>query len=273
MTDQNLKDPGTPPWPTGGPGQPPGPIVYADRRFGRKTVKTDRRTLKLCRYLTDELPAPPESVDWSKGITNWGMMLNDQLGCCTIAGVGHAVQAWTANTGTEFTAPDDVVQTYYEKWDGYDPSNPASDQGGNLLDVATDWKNNSFNGHLIYAFTSVDVKNQIEVQQAINLFGGLYTGFEVPQSAMDQNAAGEVWDVVESDGGSVGGHCVYIVGYNATGPVCVTWGALQQMTWQFWLKYFDEGYAIIGADWLPTGSTAPSGFDFAQLQNDLALIH
>jgi len=30
--------------------------------------------------------------DWTKGITEWGMMMNDTLGDCTIAGVGHAVQ-------------------------------------------------------------------------------------------------------------------------------------------------------------------------------------
>jgi hypothetical protein len=40
-------------------------------------------------------------------------------------------------------------------------------------------------------------------------------------------------------------NCVYIVALNETGPVCITWGARQQMTWAFWFKYFDEAFAVI----------------------------
>jgi len=36
-----------------------------------------------------------------------------------------------------------------------------------------------------------------------------------------------------------------IPGYNETGPVCVTWGRKQQMTWSFFDKYCDEAYAIV----------------------------
>ena len=36
-----------------------------------------------------------------------------------------------------------------------------------------------------------------------------------------------------------------IPGYNAKGPVCVTWGRKQQMTWAFFDKYCDEAYAIV----------------------------
>jgi hypothetical protein len=40
-------------------------------------------------------------------------------------------------------------------------------------------------------------------------------------------------------------NCTYIVALNLVGPVCVTWGARQQMTWAFWDKYYDEAYAVI----------------------------
>ena len=68
-------------------------------RLGRKCVKTDSRTLRLAKYTAD-LPTPPASSDWTKGITQWGMMLNDTLGDCTIAGLGHALQVWTVNAST-----------------------------------------------------------------------------------------------------------------------------------------------------------------------------
>ena len=36
-------------------------------------------------------------------------------------------------------------------------------------------------------------------------------------------------------------------GYTRAGPVCVTWGQKQQMTWAVFDKYCDEAYAIIDA--------------------------
>ena len=46
-------------------------------KLGRKAIKTDSRTLALGRYLKPSLPAPPPAKDWTKGITQWGAMLND----------------------------------------------------------------------------------------------------------------------------------------------------------------------------------------------------
>ena len=43
------------------------------------------------------------------------------------------------------------------------------------------------------------------------------------------------------------GHYVYVPGYTKDGPVCVTWGRKQQMSWAFVDKYCDEAYAIIDA--------------------------
>ena len=103
----------------------------------------------------------------------------------------------------------------------------------------------------IYAFASVDWHNHDEVRAAIYLLRGIYHGFQVPQSAIDQFNAGKIWDVVTPDGGIVGGHCIYtlayiaIIGYNDIGPVCMTWGRRQQMTWRFFDAYVDEAYVVI----------------------------
>jgi hypothetical protein len=69
---------------------------HSNMKLGRKAIKTDTRTLALGKYLKPSLPAPPPSKDWTRGITAWSMMLNDKLGCCTIAGIGHAIQVWSA---------------------------------------------------------------------------------------------------------------------------------------------------------------------------------
>jgi hypothetical protein len=44
-----------------------------------------------------------------------------------------------------------------------------------------------------------------------------------------------------------GGDCIYVPGNTARGPVCVTWGRDQQMTWAWLDEYYDEAYAIFDA--------------------------
>jgi hypothetical protein len=241
--------------------------------LGRKALVTDSRTLRLSRYLTAALPAPPDRVDWSKGITSFGEMLNDQLGDCTIAGLGHAIQVWSANTGSEVTLPDCFIQSAYEQWCGYDPNDPSTDEGGIELDVLKNFRQNGLGGHKLIAFADASPINTTEVKQAINLFGGLYIGVGLPLTAQGQS----VWDVVNSGNtdsypGSWGGHCVYVPKYDDTGLTCITWGSLVPMTWAFWNRYVDEAHALIGSDWFNAGNIDPQGIDLAQLQADLAAI-
>lgn len=241
--------------------------------LGRKAIVRDSRTLRLAKYLTTALAPPPDKIDWTQGLTSWGMMMNDTLGCCTIAGCGHAIQVWSKNSNEEITISDEDVLATYEAWDGYKPSDPSTDCGGIELDVLNNWRTNGLVGHKILAYTSVNYSNTQEVKQGINLFGGLYTGVGLPVSAQSQ----DVWDVVSvSDGsdepGSWGGHCVFVAGYDQDGLTCITWGAPKKITWAFWHKYFDESYALIGVDWFNSGGQAPSGFNASQLEADLAQI-
>jgi hypothetical protein len=53
----------------------------------------------------------------------------------------------------------------------------------------------------------------------------------------------------------------------------VTWGALKSMSWQFYDAYMDEAFAVLSTDWISASAkTAPSGFDMAALQQDLAAV-
>ncbi len=206
---------------------------HSHLKLGKRARRHDPRTLQLARYLTaagqaqagQALPGqaqpiqPPASVDYTCGIRDWGMMLNDQLGCCTIAAVGHAVQTWTANASQELTVPDSTILEYYEKWDGYNPANPSTDQGGVELDVLNDWRQQGFGGVSLDAYAEIGLSGvrspMSEVTQAIWVFGGAYIGVELPIRAQTQ----DVWDVPANLGpddepGSWGGHAIYLVGYD-----------------------------------------------------------
>jgi hypothetical protein len=241
-------------------------------KLGRKAIRTDSRTLALADYLTAQLPAPPPSKDWTCGITSWGMMMNDKLGDCTIAGVGHAIQVWSACTGGELTVTDSTVEGFYEKWDGYQPGDPTTDRGGIELDVLNNWRHEGFDGHSLLAFAAPKFSNLVQIRQSITLFGGVYIGLALPITAQTQ----DVWDVTPRGGansakGSWGGHCVFVPKYDEKGFTCITWGGLKTMTIKFWQRYCDEAYTLFGQNWL-TEKGSPSGFDQTQLQNDLGSL-
>lgn len=243
-------------------------------KLGRKAVKRDSRTLKFGKYLTASLPAAPPARDWTRGTTDWGTMLNDQLGCCTIAGIGHGIQVWTLNTGSMFTMPDSIIERAYSAFDGYVPGDPSTDQGGVELDVLNDWKKNThgfFVQHPLLAFADPAVQNLEEIRQAINLFGGVYIGMEVPNFMMSAEPS-DVLDVVANDGGIDGGHCVFCCKYDVDTISFISWGAVYTMTNGFWNKYVDEAHALLGKNWL-AAQGSPSGFDLEQLEADLGLIH
>src|SRR5487761_1638078 len=96
---------------------------------------------------------------------------------------------------------------------------------------------------------------------AITLFGGVYIGLALPNTAQTQ----DVWDVSPNGGadakkGSWGGHCVFVPQYDEHGFTCITWGKLKTMTLAFWKKYCDEAHVLFGQNWL-TAQGSPAGFD------------
>ena len=253
-----------------------------NRKLGKQAPIVKAKTLMLSKYLSTTAPLnPPSSVDWSEGITDWGMMCNDKVGSCTISAVGHAVQTWTrVALGRELTVPDTDILKYYSLWDGFDPANPgATDNGGSELAVLTQWRQQGFSGQPLDAFAAIDMRAPAEwnrlIHTAIWLFGGAYIGVELPVTASDQ--VGNVWDVPKRLGpndevGSWGGHAVYLVASNPTELRCVTWGKIQRMTWPWLEKYCSESYALISKDWISTTGIAPSGFDLATLASDLKIV-
>jgi hypothetical protein len=210
-----------------------------------------------------DLPPPPVQVDWTNGQRSWGMMLNDKLGDCTAAGVGHAFQVWTKNTRKEWTPTDAQVQSFYSSTTGYDPSNPSTDQGGDEPTVLKWLKEHEYFGWTVDAWGSMsDIHDHTKVKQLIDAFGGLYIGFQVPQGIPE--APGSLWDMPAGEQ-IEGGHCVFVPGYLLNGNyIVITWGEIVYMTPDFWDAYNEEAHAILAAAWLKAGK-CPAGLDVATL--------
>lgn len=236
-------------------------------KLGALEPRVDARTARFANYKTGYLPIPPTSVAWGKHVPMFPMYANDQLGDCTCAAVGHQIQVWTSDNGQIWTPTEKEVTDLY--W-----ATGSQDTGRVEIDVLNYWRNNGFGskGDKIAAYMSVNPLDATEVKQAIWLFGGLYIGIALPVTAQQQR----VWKLVnggaDSEPGSWGGHAVNVTAYNSTYVTVATWGMRMRMTWGFWRKYVQEAYAILSPDWATGTKVAPSGFNFGQLQTDLATL-
>ncbi len=260
------------------------------RKLGAKPPRHDPRTLKLSRYLLPStLPPAPASQDWmaAVGKGNWGKMLNDRIGCCGIAGIGHKIQAWTAAHGQIATVPDAAIAAGYTYITGvegqaYDPTTGTGDNGIVLLDALVAWRKLGFYGHKIAGFAKVDMTDQREVQEAIYLFGSLYTGVDLPAA---WQSSPTLWSAPprayhfghrQWQPGSWGGHCVMIGRYKPSptpgaAPIygCVSWGDEIDIQGEALPAYWTEGYVVVSEDWVSGAMPAPNGIDFDALMTDI----
>jgi hypothetical protein len=253
-----------------------------DFKLGRIKSPEDRRDLRASSYF-QAVPDPPVRVNWSARMNYWSMALNDRLGCCTISAQAHQIQLWTLNT-VHKKAPitNPAILKRYEEVSGYVPGDPSTDNGANMRDVLKLWLKEPLMTHTLTAFAAVDIPQQLSVtqmkhwKQALDCFGGIYLGLDLPLTAQTQIENGNPWDVIagspDAARGGWGGHCVVANSYSDEGVEVITWGRRQLMTWAFLATYGDEAYGLISSqDWVHAGKS-PSGFDLFQLMADLQAL-
>lgn len=216
--------------------------------------------------------APPASADWVSQVRSWPMLLNDDLGDCTVAGAGHVAQQ-VNRYGRDQDAPvaDADCLSMYEAISGYVPGKPATDVGATLQSALDYWRKTGISGNRIAAFAQVRATDLDAIRLCIARFGSVYCGMWLPQSGMDQFNAGKPWTVAGRSK-NLGGHCVPVMAYTADTFTCVTWGKSQPMSVAFFRAQFDEVWCPIDLDWLRSTGLSPAGIDTAALNADYTAL-
>lgn len=240
-------------------------------RFGKHPPKIDYRTLRLADYLSATLPTPPVSYSALDRVYSglkvndptklFPMDFNDSLGDCTIAALAHAETVYGGLVGKrQIMAAADVKKLYLKLSGGVD-------SGLNELDVLNYWRKTGAGGEKITAYASIKPKNHQHVMQAINLFGGVYLGFQCQENVLKDFDAHKPWTPGKL---TEDGHAVYATSYDASGVTVLTWGTTQKGTWAWWDECVDESYALLAPEAMQPGF-AP-GFDSTQLAVDLKAV-
>lgn len=253
-------------------------------RLGKKAPKIDTRTFALSKYLKLKvpkvvLPPVPTETSWITNVPGqWPMYLNDQLGDCVVAAMGHMIQQWSFySTGNKISVTDQQVLATYEILGGYQPGNPSTDNGVVMLDALNWWRQTGFAGHKILAYMSVDWNNLTEVFQAIQLFGNVFLGVALPvttQGKDDWTITGQGPNGNDPNAavGSWGGHCIPIMAASPQTLSVVSWGQRLKMSHNFLSDYAEEAYVVLSPDWFSKLGESPGNFDLNALTEDLAQL-
>lgn len=224
------------------------------------------------------LPTAPPTVDRLTKVPNWPMYMNDQLGDCVEACVGHQIQAVTSYASTEVTVPDSAVLKLYEDAAGYVPGDPSTDNGTVIQDALQVWHDSGVQGHTIAAFAELSNLSWPKLKQCLYLFGTVHLGINCPQSALDQFDMGSpVWSY-QAGSPIAGGHAIplqKVTPYTGVKGILsvVTWGESIRMTTKFASEYIEEAWVVLTHDWVAQNGNDIDGFSYSQLQADFNAIN
>ncbi len=250
-----------------------------DRKFGRISPEIlphdDPTVHHFSLKAKPKLKPPPLQANWSKS-TVYGMHLNDRLGSCGPASAANATQDFTSWTQPAPTLIDDrELLAIYEAVGKYNPRNPASDQGVILKDLFEYWKDRGIGGYKIIDYFSVDPQNMVNQSWAIDIFGGLIYGVNLPKSAldaMDTGGSSHTWDYVPQSQ-IEGGHAIWCNGYDPQGRKIRSWTELVDMTGAFIQHEAEEVWGIIHPAWFdPKTGLCPNGLSLQSALVDAVLI-
>jgi hypothetical protein len=249
--------------------------------YGRRSPDYSKPRLWLEDYKTAAIPNPVYGtvVDRATGIV-FPMYLNNSIGDCTIAGLGHVEGAWTKilkGSASELIFANQTIQNVYSAISGYIPGQPSTDTGCEISDVLAYWMNTgipdtSGKNHILSSYAQIATPDQATLNWALKNFGTVYLGINCPESAETQFSQGLPWTYVQGSP-IAGGHCITLQSNPSSGNYGVTtWGTLQMADQGFLDHYLEEAWVPIGADWLNAADKTVTGLNVSQLMADSQVL-
>ena len=216
----------------------------------------------LSYYIAGPLPKPPPKVD-VPAVPSWGMLANDRLGDCGVAGLEHLFMADASITlEKESEASDQQAADYYLKYTG------GQDTGVVLSDYLAYVRRHKYYSRKVDSYAPVNVHDVPTLQTAIDLYGAAYTGITVTAGMQQAFENGTPWDAQACSGPIEGGHCVPIVGYDDQLLYLVTWGGIQAVTYSAWHQISTEAWAVVTGEFVARNGDG-RGVSLSALRADL----
>ena len=227
------------------------------------------------------LPSRPAARDWSqKDGENiaYQMFGNNIYGDCVIASLLDEFLTWAGQTGASFSPAEQDALDGYQRLGGWDPNNSAAtDNGCVMLDVVTRIQKEQLAGQTIRAFVHVNPKNLELMAAALEFFGGLWMGWDLPLAWQQA----DVWDVSPTGSksgdwtpGSWGGHATHAPLWSPGMAGLITWNEHRPFTLQAAPVYCSEAYALVSDRlWaMLTSDRCPAGIDVQKILDLMTVV-
>lgn len=243
-----------------------------ERKFGKLPPQKDIRTFKFAKYFDqDRFKRPPAHFghDNLYDKFGWGMLKNDELGCCVVSSIAHQTMLWNkASKNIDIPFTDEIIEKTY-----YEINGTTEDRGTSMIQSLNFRRKTGITdaegkNHKIFAYLQLETGNWKQLLIAMYQFGLVDIGFQVPTYVFDQMDKGKPW-TVKKNMNFTGGHCVPLVGKTPKYLNCVTWGQEQFMSRSFYEATCDEAYVILSEGYFNEEKKTPEGFDFETLKKDL----
>jgi hypothetical protein len=240
-----------------------------------RTRKSVGKIIPFSSVVNASTAAYPPVWAWERKI-DWEMLGNDSLGLCAEAAVMHQLMGVTtvAHAGSPFIATTAQTISLYSAATGYNPADPSTDQGTDMVQLAQFLMANGAAGHAIPAATAIDVNNLDQIKLAAYLFGGVQLGIAAPSYIL-QVAPGSSWSPnqnIGADSSIAGGHAIYLVGYGRQGFRVVSWGVEYTFDVEFWNEYVQQAIGLVMPDWIKQSGMSPSGVNLESLISEAQLL-
>lgn len=227
-------------------------------------------------HLPEAAPGQRVAIDYYSEVGTWPMGLNDRLGTCGVVGMDHLQMAWNAYAqGSCASWGDETILGLYEQLGGYVPGDESTDQGTVLQDNLDFWRKEGVNGEKILFFGSLHPGSWLrpERQLALQAFGGLYLGVNLPESAEQQFMDGSPWHY-EHGSPLAGGHCVVqhgeLIGRDEVRVS--SWAKIVPASQSFLLHTCEEAWVVAHPDWIEANGRNPTGIDLEGINDALASL-
>ena len=219
-------------------------------------------SLKKILKVPSELPPIPDKYTFtSRNPLDFSDPLgNLEWGCCVRTGIAYQTVAFEddeQNIALHPTEAENLKKYWNEQGWRCFMKKPVPggkyDQGLVVLYALKDARKNGWKiggkAYKIHAFANTTPYNHQLVKAGCFLLNGMLFGLDLPLTAQDQ--IGKVWEYLPDTAGneprSWGGHLVWNKDYPDGDPVVQTWGAPQEMTWEFLEHYSSpsEVFAVV----------------------------
>lgn len=258
-------------------------------KYGRRPLDRSKPVLILEKYLDPRNPLsvaglPPvpwlADVDRSSQVPSYPMYMNDTIGDCTIAALGHLFGAVSVYGGSpEVLFADPVIESVYSRVGGYVPGDPNTDNGCFCIDVLNDNQANGITDtagvtHKVEAHAMLgNPADEVLLLQCLDVFGSVYVGFNVQQQIETEFSQGGVWTWTPGQP-VVGGHCVVLQRRYPPGSMhgileYVTWGARQRADFGWQAGAVEEAHVVVTPEWIQRNGTSVAGLDLQQMLADM----